>query len=102
MRYAFQVTEVGRWSTWTTAAEELFAAIALQTSPPCGRCSIPAEIYRTTAAKMFSISEDEVTDEQRRQAKRRHLAPFLSSPSRLIGYFNPRASASRSKKAPTF
>ena len=46
------------------------------------------DLHRTTAAKMFDISEDEVTDEQRRQAKATTFgAIFGSSPNGLVNYF---------------
>ena len=46
------------------------------------------DLHRTTAAKMFGISEDEVTDEQRRQAKATTFgAIFGSSPNGLVNYF---------------
>ena len=45
---------------------------------------------------MFSIPEDEVTDEQRRQAKATNFgALFGSSPNGLVNYFS--SSPSRSK-----
>ena len=46
------------------------------------------DVHRATAAKMFSLPEDEITDEQRRLAKSVNFAAaYGSSPGGIVAYF---------------
>ena len=46
------------------------------------------DVHRSTASKMFSLPEDEITDEQRRLAKSVNFAAaYGSSPGGIVAYF---------------
>ena len=91
MRYAFRVTEGRALVDLDYGGMELRAACSDRIADePAMRevFNTGGDVHRATAAKMFSISEDEVTDEQRRQAKATNFgALFGSSPNGLVNYF---------------
>ena len=91
MRYAFRVTEgralvdldYGGMEARAACSDRIANEPAMREVFNCG-----GDVHRATAAKMFNISEDEVTDEQRRQAKATTFgALFGSSPNGLVNYF---------------
>ena len=91
MRYAFRVTEGRALVDLDYGGMELRAACSdrIADEPAMrGVFNMGGDVHRATAAKMFSVSEDEVTDEQRRQAKATNFgALFGSSPNGLVNYF---------------
>ena len=91
MRYAFRVTEGRALVDLDYGGMELRAACSdrIADEPEMREVfNTGGDVHRATAAKMFSISEDEVTDEQRRQAKATNFgALFGSSPNGLVNYF---------------
>ena len=91
MRYAFRVTEGRALVDLDYGGMELRAACSDRIADEPAMREVfnsGGDVHRATAAKMFGISEDEVTDEQRRQAKATNFgALFGSSPNGLVNYF---------------
>ena len=91
MRYAFAVEEGRALVDLDYGGMELRASCSERIADePAMRevFNTGGDVHRATAAKMFSISEDEVTDEQRRQAKATNFgALFGSSANGLVNYF---------------
>ena len=91
MRYAFRVTEGRALVDLDYGGMELRAACSDRIADEPAMREVfnsGGDVHRATAAKMFSISEEEVTDEQRRQAKATNFgALFGSSPNGLVNYF---------------
>ena len=91
MRYAFRVTEGRALVDLDYGGMELRAACSERIADEPAMREVfnsGGDVHRATAAKMFGIPEDEVTDEQRRQAKATNFgALFGSSPNGLVNYF---------------
>ena len=80
MRYAFRVTEGRALVDLDYGGMELRAACSDRIADEPAMREVfnsGGDVHRATAAKMFSISEDEVTDEQRRQAKATNFGALL-------------------------
>ena len=92
MRYAFRVTEGRALVDLDYGGMELRAACSDRIADePCHATEVfntGGDVHRATAAKMFGVPEDEVTDEQRRQAKATNFgALYGSTPNGLVNYF---------------
>ena len=91
MRYAFRVTEGRALVDLDYGGMELRAACCSRIADePAMRevFNTGGDVHRSTAAKMFGITEEEVTDEQRRKAKSTNFAAlFGSSPNGVVNYF---------------
>lgn len=91
MRYAFKVEEGRALVDLDYGGMELRAACCARIADePAMRDAFNSgqDIHRATAALMFGIPQDDVTDEQRRQAKGTNFgALFGSSANGLVNYF---------------
>ena len=105
MRYAFRVTKEALVDLDYGGMELRAACSDRIADEPLMRevFNSGGDVHRATATKMFSITEDEVTDEQRRQAKATNFgALFGSSPNGLVNYFQSQGVTISLKEALTF
>ena len=92
MRYAFRVSQGRALVDLDYGGMELRAACSDRIADEPAMREVfnsGGDVHRATAAKMFSVPEDEVTDEQRRQAKATNFGALFGSISQRAGQLLP-------------